>query len=575
MRNLEYLECGMGQGGSEDACTTSPSASSCSVPSSLSSWLNCGTNSSFQPRSSDDKLGNHAACAACLAGAGPNVDDPRAAPAQRAFPEGLILPQLLTTSPTIRRSIPATRESIPMWSAAYAGQSIHLIGIGGCGMRGLAVALMRCGARVSGSDRCESRTVQQLRDAGVTVHIGQSPTNIPSPCDKVVYSAAVHAENPELVAARSQGITVFKYAEMLGQVMKLRKGVAVAGTHGKSTTTALTAFILKEAGLDPSFVVGAGVEQLGGGAGVGEGDHFVVEACEFDRSFLNYTPELAAILNIEEDHLDCYTGLDAIVEAFAAFASRVQPGGVIVANGEDRAVERAVGSAAAAVETFGFSPLCTWSAADVASDTGLYRFTIQRDGRPFAAARLGALAGRHQVLNALAATALAYHAGVPINRILHGLSEFRGAHRRLTLRGQGRGITVLDDYGHHPTEIQATLRAIRERYPGRRIWLVFQPHQHSRTRFLLNDFARCFGQADQVLLPDIYFVRDSQAERDAICTRDLVERIHANGGNACYMQSFDAIVGYIHSEARAGDVVVTMGAGDVWKIADDLVRRLT
>jgi len=441
-------------------------------------------------------------------------------------------------------------------------------------MRGLAGVLMRCGARVSGSDRAESRAIQKLAEAGARIRIGQSPENVPSDCDLVVYSAAIHDQNPELVEARRRGIRLAKYASMLGDVMQLRSGMAIAGTHGKSTTTALTTFILARTGLDPTFVVGAAVEQLGGSAGVGNGPHFVVEACEFDRSFLNLTPHAAAILNIEEDHLDCYPNLDAIIESFAAFASRIPADGLIVANGEDRAVARAVEMAQATVETFGFAPDCMWQAINVLSNNGCYQFDIAYRGEHFAHARLNHLAGRHHVSNALAAAALCWNAGVDRGDIVRGLAEFRGAHRRMTVRGEGRGVTIIDDYGHHPTEVQVTLKAIRERFPGRRTVLVFQPHQHSRTRFLLNDFARCFAAADHVIVPDIYFVRDSQAERDAICSRDLVERVRANGGDALYLPSFDAIVGYLLNDMRPGDVIVTMGAGDVWKIADELVQRL-
>lgn len=470
--------------------------------------------------------------------------------------------------------VPADDDRPPEWTSPYADKSVHLIGIGGCGMYGLAGVMLKCGARVSGSDRQLSAGVQQLMEKGVRVHIGHATEHLPNPCDLVVHSAAVPDDNPELVEARRRGVTTTKYAEMLGNVMRLRSGLAVAGTHGKSTTTALLAYILREAGRDPTFVVGAGVEQLGGSSGVGNGRHFVAEACEFDRSFLNMTPDRAAILNIEEDHLDCYSDLDAIIDVFRSFAAQVPSDGLIVANGDDAAVTSALAGARAAVETFGFSPDNTWAAVNLTHETGRYRFDILHEGKPFAHAALNHLSGVHHVANALAATAMAWSTGVTREAILHGLSGFRGAQRRMSVRGQGRGVTVIDDYGHHPTEVAVTLQAIRETYPGRRLWLVFQPHQHSRTRFLMDDFARCFGQADRVLVPDIYFVRDSEAERQAVSSRDLVARICGAGGDAVYLPSFDAIVGYLLTETRPNDVVVTMGAGDVWKIADELVRRL-
>lgn len=460
------------------------------------------------------------------------------------------------------------------WSSPYAARRVHLIGIGGCGMSGLAGVLLRCGAIVSGSDRIEGKSMRRLVELGARIAIGQAPINIPSDCDLVVYSAAINEDNPELLEARRRGIRRMKYAEMLGQVMRLRTGIAVAGTHGKSTTTALLSYILRQAKLDPTFVVGADVRQLGGGAGVGDGPHFVVEACEFDRSFLNLLPKYSAILNIEEDHLDCFPNLEAIIETFRAFASLVPPDGIIIANGEDRAVSAAVENARGTVETFGFGDHVTWQATDITHDKGCYAFNILRDGESFMRASMDRLPGRHQVANGTAAAALAYHAGVEKADIAAALSTFTGADRRLTHRGDVNGITLLDDYGHHPTEVQVTLRAVREHYPDRRLWLVFQPHQHSRTRFLLKDFALSFGQADHVLVPDIYFVRDSQAERDAICSGDLVDRVRANGGDALYLPTLEIIVEHVVERARPGDVVLTMGAGDVWKIADELIRRL-
>ncbi|MCA9255718.1 MAG: hypothetical protein KDA33_08760, partial [Phycisphaerales bacterium] len=349
---------------------------------------------------------------------------------------------------------------------------------------------------------------------------------------------------------------------------------AIAGTHGKSTTTALLAYILRRAGLDPTFVVGAGVRQLGGGSGVGDGPDIIVEACEFDRSFLNLAPKYAAILNIEEDHLDCFDGIGAINEAFRSFASLVPADGVVIANGEDRNVAAALESIGAPIETFGFGEGMTWQARDVTHECGRYRFRLTRDGAPFIDVRLDGLYGRHQVLNATVAAALAHRANVAPDAIADALRTFEGADRRMKHKGDVGGILILDDYGHHPTEIQVTLRAVKERFPDRRLWVVFQPHQHSRTRFLLNDFARSFGSADRLLIPDIYFVRDSEQMRDAVCSEDLVKRVHANGGDATYLPRLEEISQYIVENARSGDVVLTMGAGDVWKISDELVRRL-
>lgn len=460
------------------------------------------------------------------------------------------------------------------WSSLYAARRVHLVGVGGCGMSGLAGVLLRCGAIVSGSDVNPSSVFSRLEELGATIRVGQAPINVPTDCDYVVYSAAVKEDNPELVEARRRGFRCLKYAEMLGQVMRQRTGIAISGTHGKSTTTALTAYILRRAKADPTFVVGAEAAQLGGGSGVGDGPYFVVEACEYDRSFLNLAPKWGAVLNIEEDHLDCYRDLDAITQAFRAFCCLVPEEGLVIANGEDPAVRRAISGIRAPVETFGLGEDAYWRAVNIDHELGCYRFDIRRDGEPYMHADLRSLPGWHQVFNSLVATAMAAHAGIDTNCIAESLATFTGAKRRLMKRGEPGGVLLLDDYGHHPTEIQVTLRAVREHCPDRRLWVVFQPHQHSRTRFLLEDFARSFGRADFLLVPDIYFVRDSEAERGRICSSNLVERVRANGGNALYLPTPSEILDHVVAHARAGDIVLTMGAGDVWKIGDELVRRL-
>jgi len=440
-------------------------------------------------------------------------------------------------------------------------------------MSGLAGVMLRCGAIVSGSDIAPFKAQNRLQELGATITLGHAPINLPSDCDFVIYSAAVKDDNPELAEARRRGIQRYKYAEMLGQVMRLRTGIAIAGTHGKSTTTALTAYILRQAKADPTFVVGAHVKQLESSSAVGDGPHFVVEACEYDRSFLNLLPKFAAIMNIEEDHLDCFANIDAITEAFRAFAALVPPDGQLIANGDDEQVTRALRGARCSVETFGFDEGCYWQAANVSHDHGCYDFNILRDGRQFLHVKLANLPGRHQIYNALAATALATHAGIAPDSVAQSLNTFTGADRRLSFRGEPKGILFLDDYGHHPTEVQVTLRAVRERYPARKLWVVFQPHQHSRTRFLIEDFARSFAHADHLLVPDIYFVRDSAADRAAVSSAQLVQRVRANGHDALYLPGFEQIVEHIVRHARSGDIVLTMGAGDVWKVADELVRR--
>ncbi len=453
----------------------------------------------------------------------------------------------------------------------YKGERVHLIGAGGSGMRALGQMLLDRQAILTGSDQVSSGAIERLRTAGADIAIAQKPDNLPEQCDLVVYSAAIHDQNPELLAARQRGCEVIKYSQMLGRLMSQRVGIAVAGTHGKSTTTAMVAYVLSAAGADPSFIIGATVEQLGGPSGVGEGKHFVAEACEFDRSFLNLRPQLGAILNIEEDHLDCYEDLAGIVEAFRAFAALVPPDGLLLVNAEDRNAHAVGRAGTCEVETFGLIGGCTWTGTNFSTDRGLITMDVLYREQKFA--RLSVpMPGRHNACNALAAVGLLHHAGIDREQIAELLPKFEGAQRRMTLKSQSGGVTVVDDYAHHPTEVQATLRALRDRYEPKRLLCIFQPHQHSRTRFLLTDFARSFAAASEVIVPDIYFVRDSALEKDYISSQDLVAQIRLNGGSAIYLETFDEIARYAAETLQEGDLVVTMGAGNIWEVADEIVR---
>lgn len=455
----------------------------------------------------------------------------------------------------------------------FAGKRIHLIGVAGCGMRALAAALVNHDAMVSGSDRTSSGHLQILEHQGVHCWSGHDAQRLTEPVDYVVASAAIRDDNPELVKLRTQGATVLKYAQMLGKLMDQQTGIAVSGTHGKSTATAMTAYVLRRAGLDPSFVVGANVDQLSGASGVGAGEYFVAEACEFDRSFLNLRPRLAAVLNIEEDHLDYYRDLDEIISAFGDFLNGVRERGVAILNGDDPNARALIDHVACPVEAFGSSADCPWQARNVELDDGAWRFDLVYRNDTLGPCRLD-VPGRHNVANALAAAALAHHCGVDPAHTCAALSEFRGANRRLTVRACVDDLTILDDYAHHPTEIRASLKAVREKYHPERLWCVFQPHQHSRTRFLLDDFAESLAQADLVVVPDIFFVRDSQTEQHMINSGDLVARIAKLGGTACYLPRLDQILEYLKVQLAPGDLVMTMGAGDIWKICDELIHWL-
>jgi UDP-N-acetylmuramate--alanine ligase len=479
-----------------------------------------------------------------------------------------------------------------------AGGRYHFIGAGGVGMSGLARLLLGKKAIVTGSDQNNGAVTSRLNEMGARIYTGHSADNLDPATDVVVISAAIKESNPELQMARHRGCRIFKYAQFLGELMDHFEGIAISGTHGKSTTTGWLVHCLKQIGIDPNFVVGADILQLDGSSGSGDTDLFIVEACEYDRSFHNFKPSVACILNIERDHLDCYKDEDDIVESFLQFAKGTRPDGVIVANGEDPNVAKMVEawkresvealpdictgscthprihvSTLPQIMTFGLDPQCNISARNVRQQGGFYHFDVFQDGRPLGSTRIS-LPGLHNVRNALAVIAMALSVGVEPEQVLDSLDGFKGMDRRLMLKEQRGGISVLDDYAHHPTEIRASLAAIRERYQPRRLWCVFQAHQYSRTQALLEEFAHSFAQADKVIIPEIYFARDSQASRDAVNARILVERICACGADAQHIATFAAVCDYLEQNVDAGDVVVTMGAGDVWKVSDEYIQRL-
>jgi len=458
---------------------------------------------------------------------------------------------------------------------SLAGKKFHFIGAGGIGMSGLAQLLMKNNASISGSDQTASSVIDRLCQMGADIKIGHSPDNLSRGTNAVVISAAIKQDNPELQLAQKRRYKIYKYAQMLGQLMDRYDGIAVAGTHGKSTTSGWLSWLLKQAGIDANFIVGAQVTQLGSSSSVGDSTYFVAEACEYDRSFLNMNPKIACILNIEQDHLDYYKNEDEIVEAFGQFALKVKPGGLLIANGQDLNVAKIIKQLSDHIqyETFGLDEKCNFSAKNLVLNNGLYEFEVYHNGKLLGRTRIS-LPGKHNVLNALAVVAMAVGAGLPYQQILQLLPAFTGIDRRLMLKGRFNQVTILDDYAHHPTEIRATLEAVRQRYQPKRIWCVFQPHQYSRTRFLLDDFAESFKLADITIVPEIYFVRDSEASKKEVNSQILVEKMRANKTDAVFIDSFVGICDYLQKNVTAGDLVITMGAGDIWKVADEYIQRL-
>lgn len=454
-----------------------------------------------------------------------------------------------------------------------ARMRVHMVGIGGSGMIAAAGLLRDMGSRVSGSDLNPFEGLGELVGSGVRVSIGHHESQLDSDVEMVVASAAVPESNSEIILARRRGIPVLKYAELLGSLMALREGVAIAGTHGKSTTTGMTAHLFREAGLSPSFIIGARSDQLGGSSGLGKGRHLIVESCEFNRSFLQFRPFMAAILNIEPDHLDCYRDIDEITEAFTDFARLVHPRGMLVCNADDPRSMRAAQAARCPVQTFGLERDADWTVAGATCDAGRFSFDVCFNGSKLLRGKL-AIPGRHNVYNALAAVALAHQANADLDKVAAALASYSGVDRRLSWKGAGSGITVLDDYAHHPTEIKVTIDAARSCYRPNRLWVVFQPHQVSRTQHLMGEFAESFGHADEIVVPDIYCARESDAQAGKVGSQELVTRICKAGGRAAYVPSLPSVAEHVAQRMVAGDVVMTMGAGDVWKVADALVERI-
>ncbi len=451
----------------------------------------------------------------------------------------------------------------------------HFIGAGGIGMSGLAKVLLDRSDLVTGSDAQGSEIVRNLNDRGAKILIGHGDGNLPEGAGAVVISAAIKEDNPELREARGRNLPVLKYAQMLGALMDQFQGIAVCGTHGKSTTSGWLSFLMSRAGLEPNFIVGAEVTQLGDSSGSGKGDFLIAEACEYDRSFLNLSPQIALMLNIEQDHLDYYRDEDDIVDAFLCFASKIRPGGKLIANGDDSNVRKVLSRLPGSVEslTFGLDPSSDFYAQNVSVTDGLHEFDVY-NGQEFLGRVRNPLPGRHNVLNALAVVATATVVGVPARQTVSILGEFIGIDRRMMLKDIIDNITIMDDYAHHPTEIRACLEAIRERFDPRRLWCIFQPHQYSRTRFLLEDFATSFQLADITIIPEIYFVRDTEQSKKTVNAEILARRINEQDSKALCINEFSHIITHLIQNVEPGDLVITMGAGDIWKVADGYIQWL-
>ncbi len=453
------------------------------------------------------------------------------------------------------------------------GARVHIVGIGGSATRGLACLLAARGHTVTGSDRFESPILDSLRHVGITAFGGHDAVQVPDDVDLVVSSAAVPSSNPELVRALELGATHCLYAELLGDLLEDKRGIGIAGTHGKTTTAGFLTSILLAARREPEVLLGGYHPQLGGNFYAGSGEDFIVEACEFNRSFHSLRPRCGVITCIEHDHPDIYHDEFELLEAFEQYVEGFQGGPLLCGIDSPLVAGLARGSFGVEMVTYGFTERADWRAVDL--KLGLRpRFRACFRGIPYAEVEI-ALPGRHNVLNALAAVALSAELGVESRDTERGVSEFPGVDRRFQRRGDFAGVELVDDYAHHPTEVESTIEAARECFPGRRVWAVFQPHQWGRLEAYLDGFARALSSADCPVIMPVYSVREEPKDFSPGLLDGLHDRIRTRGTPAKRLGGGDELLDYLERELDDGDVCLMLGAGDIVDLSDPLASRLT
>ena len=447
---------------------------------------------------------------------------------------------------------------------------IHFIGIGGISMSGLAEILLEEGFTVSGSDAKESPLTRKLESEGAHICYGQKAENITDDIDCVVYTAAISRTNPELTEAVAHKIPMLTRAELLGQLMQnYDTPIAVSGTHGKTTTTSMISHILLEGKVDPTISVGGILKAIGGNIRVGSSETFLTEACEYTNSFLHFFPKISVILNIEEDHLDFFKDLEDIRHSFHQFAALLPSDGTLVINGEITDYPEIYQGLDCNVVTYGPSADFDYSASDISYDEeGHVSFDLAKHGEKAGRITLS-VTGDHNVSNALASIAVAELLDIPMDTIKKGLLSFTGTDRRFEYKGTFDGVTVVDDYAHHPTEIKATLKAAQH-YPHNSVWCVFQPHTYTRTKAFFHEFAEALSHADHLVLADIYAARETDTL--GISSADLAEEAAKLGTDSHYFPSFAEIESFLKENCRPGDLLITMGAGDIVTVGEDLIR---
>lgn len=449
-------------------------------------------------------------------------------------------------------------------------KKFHFIGIGGISMSGLAEILLNKGFKVSGSDIKNTKIIKHLEDLGVDFYLGHLASNIKDDVDFVIYTAAIKKDNPELVEAQKRNLTILNRAELLGEIMKaFPYSIAVSGTHGKTTTTSMLSNILIQAKKDPTVTVGGIVDAIGGNIRIGQSEYFITEACEYCDSFLNFYPYIGIILNMEEDHLDFFKDINHIRKSFTAFAKNISKDGALIINGDIENLSLILDEIDCKVVTFGTDPSrVMWTAANIKyNEKACGKFDLLYQGKNMGTVSLK-VPGIHNIYNALAASAAAFELNIEIADIIKGLHNFKGTHQRFEIKGSLKGITIVDDYAHHPTEIKATLE-VAKHYPHNTIWCVFQPHTYTRTKMFLKEFAEALKEADKIILTDIYAAREK--DLGEIHSKDLQRELAKIGKESYYFPDFDSIENFLLQNCIPGDLLITMGAGDVGTIGEDLL----
>lgn len=448
---------------------------------------------------------------------------------------------------------------------------VHFIGIGGISMSGLAEILLKENFKISGSDAKSSDIIDNLISMGAIVNIGQSKENITDEIQLVVYTAAVHEDNPEYAECVRRNLPMLTRAQLLGQIMNNYKySIAVSGTHGKTTTTSMLSQIFMEADTDPTISVGGILDSIGGNVRVGNSQYFVTEACEYTNSYHSLFPYISIILNVDADHLDFFSGIDEIIESFHTFAGNLPDNGHLIINGDMSCISKVTDNISCNIITFGMNESNYYHPIDIEADEqGHMNYTLVVNGEKQDRVHIN-IGGTHNVSNSLAAIAAADILGIDRSDCLNGLSCFSGVHRRFEYKGTLGNVTVIDDYAHHPTEIKATLTTATHT-PHNELWVVFQPHTYTRTKALFDEFADALKGFDHVIIVDIYAAREK--DTGLVHAKDLANKIKESGTDARYLSTFEAVENYLLKNCKKNDLLITMGAGDVYLIGEELLGK--